>query len=320
MQRSDLAVPLAPAMSLARGKGDANTVGRVSVVIPTYNREESLCQTIDDMLGQDYDDFEVIVVDQTRKHVPEVADYLEKLPQRVRYITLDNANLPAARNVGIKHATGNVIIFIDDDIRAPVGFVRAHAENYRDPTVMAVAGAVLGAQGRFTSEWPNEARDRYLSHFHANWSYKDRIDVKHARGANHSFRRCVPEHVGMFDEHYVGPAMREEADFYFRVWKCGMRIVYDPNCWLEHFPPVQAGGCWAAHDGISSTLRFYNHAYFILKNLPRHQWIRMLMESLWSSFRRRETLRLGAGNLTKLGRFIAGWYRAFRRRPWINGA
>jgi hypothetical protein len=211
-----------------------------------------------------------------------------------------------------------VIIFIDDDIRAPAGFIRAHMENYKDPTVMAVAGAVVGTSKAFTSIWPSEARDRYLSHFHGNWNYDKRIDVKHARGANHSFRRHVPELVGFFDENYVGPAVREEADFYFRVWKRGLRIVYDPKCWLMHVPPAQAGGCWTGHDRITPTLRFYNHAYFVLKNLPGHQWLRMLMESFWSAFRRRETLRLGIGNLIKLRRFIAGWGRAYRCQPWMK--
>jgi cellulose synthase/poly-beta-1,6-N-acetylglucosamine synthase-like glycosyltransferase len=51
----------------------------ISVIIPTYNREEALRDTLVDVLKQDYPDYEVIVVDQTANHEPETQACLEDL-------------------------------------------------------------------------------------------------------------------------------------------------------------------------------------------------------------------------------------------------
>lgn len=86
----------------------------VSVVIPTYNRSAYLCQAIRSVLEQSYVDFEVIVVDDgsqddTRSAVARFAD------PRVRYTCQDNAGRCAARNAGIRLATGRYVSFLDDD-------------------------------------------------------------------------------------------------------------------------------------------------------------------------------------------------------------
>ena len=49
----------------------------ISVVIPTYRREKMLCDSIQDVLQQDYPNFEVLVVDQTGDHQPETQTFLD---------------------------------------------------------------------------------------------------------------------------------------------------------------------------------------------------------------------------------------------------
>lgn len=87
----------------------------VSVVIPTFRRAGLVRRAIDSVLNQTYKDVEVLVVDDgspdhTRDVVAGVHD------ERVRYLRHDrNRGLPAARNTGIKAATGEYIAFLDDD-------------------------------------------------------------------------------------------------------------------------------------------------------------------------------------------------------------
>jgi glycosyltransferase involved in cell wall biosynthesis len=89
---------------------------KISVIIPTFNREFSLKKSITSVLNQSYNDFEVIIVDDasTDNSFDVVKPYLKD--PRVRYIKLDsNEGAQAARNRGIRSATGNYIAFLDSD-------------------------------------------------------------------------------------------------------------------------------------------------------------------------------------------------------------
>ncbi len=84
-----------------------------SVIIPTFNRAVFLREAIDSVLAQTEKDFELIVVDDgstdgTRELVAEYGD-------RLRYFFQPNAGASAARNLGIRHATGRFIAFLDSD-------------------------------------------------------------------------------------------------------------------------------------------------------------------------------------------------------------
>lgn len=87
----------------------------VSVIIPTYNRENRIGNAIRSVLSQTFPDFEIIVVDDasqdnTKEMVAGLSD------ERIRYIKHDkNRGGSAARNSGIKTARGKYIAFLDDD-------------------------------------------------------------------------------------------------------------------------------------------------------------------------------------------------------------
>ena len=93
----------------------------VSVVIPTYSRNDTLSNAIDSVLGQTYQNLEIIVVDDNpadsewRKSTEELmAKYADD--HRIRYLkNKENLGGAGARNVGIKAANGEYIAFLDDD-------------------------------------------------------------------------------------------------------------------------------------------------------------------------------------------------------------
>ncbi|MUG99149.1 glycosyltransferase [Scytonema sp. UIC 10036] len=92
---------------------------KVSVVIPAYNAIAYLPETMESVLSQTYDSFEVIVVndgslDETEQWVAQIQD------PRVKLISQENQGLSGARNTGIFHARGDYIAFLDsDDIWEP---------------------------------------------------------------------------------------------------------------------------------------------------------------------------------------------------------
>lgn len=89
----------------------------VSVIIPTYNREALLRLAVESVLGQTYDDLEVIVVDDgSEDRTGEVITSLMEEDGRLHYLRLDQKCGPlVARNVGIRAARGEVIGFLDSD-------------------------------------------------------------------------------------------------------------------------------------------------------------------------------------------------------------
>lgn len=88
----------------------------VSVVVPAYNVERFLGASLDSILSQSYRHLEVIVVDDgSTDGTGDVADQSAAADSRVRVIHQDNAGLGAARNIGVRHATGDYLAFADSD-------------------------------------------------------------------------------------------------------------------------------------------------------------------------------------------------------------
>ena len=87
-----------------------------SIIIPTYNRAHLISVAIDSVIGQTFEDWELIIVDDGSKDHTKalVAGYQEKDP-RIIYIYQENAERSAARNNGISHAKGEYLCFLDSD-------------------------------------------------------------------------------------------------------------------------------------------------------------------------------------------------------------
>jgi cellulose synthase/poly-beta-1,6-N-acetylglucosamine synthase-like glycosyltransferase len=116
----------------------------ISVIIPTYGREEPLRDTLEDLLKQDYPAFEVLVIDQTPTHEPQTQAYLEQLADDRRLAGFALIG-PVCRVTELWSAASirGIILFIDDDVQMPAGCLNAHARNYLRPEVGAVAGRVF---------------------------------------------------------------------------------------------------------------------------------------------------------------------------------
>jgi GT2 family glycosyltransferase len=264
-----------------------NNYPLISVVIPTYRREKLLCDSIADVLKQDYPNFEVLVVDQTLNHEPDTHAFLESMSigGKIKLFHLDWASLPGARNYAIKRCSGEIIVFLDDDVELTPGFLTAHSKNYLEhPEIGAVAGRVfdrmkLGdSQGKLEIEYlPPEAMDPGIAWYHIDLVHTIKPQqVLTARGCNMSFRREIFDQHGLrFDERFRGSAVREESDFCLRSRQTGYKIWYDPEAYLVHLGE-ETGGC---HDISMRSLQYqvtfyHNHFLLGLKNLTFTQALR----------------------------------------------
>ena len=120
-----------------------------SIVLPLYNKEESIGQTIQSVLAQTAGDFELLVVndgskDKSREVVAGIAD------PRLRIIDKPNGGVSSARNVGIRDARADYIAFIDgDDLWAPdfLATIQQLIHTYPEAAVFATGFAGMTRSG-----------------------------------------------------------------------------------------------------------------------------------------------------------------------------
>ena len=89
---------------------------QVSVIVPVYNTEKYLAQCVDSILAQTLRDIEVILVDDgSTDNSPAICDSYKSRDERIKVIHQQNKGLSAARNAGIRIASGKYIAFVDSD-------------------------------------------------------------------------------------------------------------------------------------------------------------------------------------------------------------
>ena len=129
----------------------------ISVIVPVYNVEKYLSQCADSILSQDYSDLEVIFIDDGSTDASgQICDQYAEKDSRVRVIHQKNGGAAAAKNAGLRMASGKYLSFVDSD-------------DYLEPNVYGgLVGTLLdtGAdvvQGSFREIYRNRAEEQQVS-------------------------------------------------------------------------------------------------------------------------------------------------------------
>jgi glycosyltransferase involved in cell wall biosynthesis len=215
---------------------------RASVVVCVYT-EKRLSQiraALDSIARQTMPPSQVIVV---ADHNAALCDRLAaEYPDHEVIPSKFSKGLSGARNTGIEHATGDVVVFLDDDARARPQWLETLLASYDDESVAGVGGLVL-------ADWSPPGRPAWLPEeflWVVGCSYRGQPEVKaevrNPIGANMSFRRSAFDRAGLFDSS-VGrtfvssrPLGCEETEFSIRLRRLspGARIVYEPRAVVYH--------------------------------------------------------------------------------------
>ncbi|MGI8512138.1 MAG: glycosyltransferase family 2 protein, partial [Solirubrobacteraceae bacterium] len=199
----------------------------VSVVVPTRNRAEYLSVALASIVSQQPDAaFEVVVVDDGSTDATAAV-------ARAAGIALERHLSPrgpnAARNTGIGATSAPLIVLVDDDVRAPPGWLVALLEGARampwadalgGPIRASLEGAAPRSCGREAPPvttldlGPSDAEARFV------WS------------ANMAIRRSAVERIGGFDESV--PIYGDEEEWLMRLHSDGGRIAYVAAAGLDH--------------------------------------------------------------------------------------
>lgn len=184
----------------------------VSVIIPTYNNAQFVCDAIDSVLSQTYKNSEILVIDDgstddTRKRIEKYNG------KHIKYIYQENKGLAAARNTGIKASTGELIAFLDaDDMWLPEKLERQINIIKEFPDVGLVGCGYYGV---------DESGERIKETKGRNYSNKESLlndlmmrNVVTGSGSGVLAKKECFKKAGLFDESFRST---EDRDMWYRI-------------------------------------------------------------------------------------------------------
>lgn len=244
----------------------------ISVVIPTYNREEVLINTINDVFGQSFKNFELLVIDQSLDHNAKTKESLTAFTdKRFRYVQADPPSLPGARNLAFELARAPIVLFLDDDVKLHKDLLKHHLEAYKlTPKPSAVGGRVL--QEGFPIKKDVLKFDEFAIS-HGVFTATEAAYTNAFPGGNCSFFVKDALAAGGFDTRYRGNAFREESDMSLKMTRKGYKIYYEPRAELLHLAAPYGGLRVQGHIYDSATF-YRNEMLFTIRgvafsNLPK---------------------------------------------------
>ena len=217
---------------------------KVSVVIPTFQREQVLIETLCFLLALRRPPDEVLVVDQTKKHQPDTENRLTEFEneRRIRWLKLPEPSIPCAMNMGLAQATNEIVLFLDDDIIPQEGLVDAHAQGHHDPQVVIVAGQIIQPwQEPLPPTNQQDIPDLYNDPDSFRFNSSDRQWIVRAMAGNMSVKKSPVMDLGGFDENFEKVAYRFEAELSDRVIASGGKIFFDPRASIHHLKADSGG-------------------------------------------------------------------------------
>jgi GT2 family glycosyltransferase len=244
----------------------------VSVVVLNYKRRDALAVTLDSVLGQDYLNREIIVVDNHSEE--DVRSVVEARGSEIRFLELPrNLGSCAGRNVGIRRAHGEFIITIDNDVILASPFEISKVVNAfeeRPQSHVLVFQICEPDTGKLRlREW---CHPKYWKEF----SQSEFETYFLPEGAS-AFRRQVFEIVGLYYEpFFIG---HEGGDLAFRILDHGLQILYLPQVrvWHAASPLTRSK---------ERTYRLYtrNYMWLAYKNFPPFSGVRFILPKLGMMF------------------------------------
>jgi GT2 family glycosyltransferase len=209
----------------------------ISVVIPTYNRLDTLTSVIPTLLEQDLasPEYELLVCDSnsedgTREYLAQIS----ALHPNVRHLGGSYSGRAAARNAGIAAARGEIVLFNDADILASPDLLSTHLRRHRERRNIAVVG--LEVQVADIDEYRYK-RDHPAARGHLHPPSRKKLSWLYFLTGNASVRRDDLVSAGGFDEAFTGYG-HEDLELGYRLQKMGIQILYEPNAVSYHCQAV----------------------------------------------------------------------------------
>jgi GT2 family glycosyltransferase len=246
-----------------------------SIIIVTWNALEHLKRFIPSVAATDYSDFEIIIANNASED--STADWIKTNYPECKVITYDrNYGYAAGNNRAVKYASGEILVFLNNDVKTEPDWLNALDKVFRDSSV-GIAQPKLrsvsepnhfeyaGAAGGYI-DWMGYpfCRGRLMDKVEKDkGQYDETSEIFWASGAAFAIRKELFKKVGGFDEDFE--FHMEEIDLCWRCLKVGHKIKYVSNSTVFHL-----GGGSLAHGSARKVFYNYrNNLLMLLKNLDQ---------------------------------------------------
>ena len=210
-----------------------------SVIVVCWNSADVLGRCLRQLQAQDYPDYEIVVVDDgSRDDTLQIAERAAAHGGLEIVRSARNRGCPHARNLGLSHASGEIVAFIDaDGFAAPswlghvvaafgtdesIGGVASTVFFADNPLVLNGAGGIVNRQGWAADLSMNESYERA----------QIASEALYPMGCGMALRRSALERVGPFDDRMLN--YYDDVDYGTRLWRAGYRVVVAPDAWIDH--------------------------------------------------------------------------------------
>jgi len=254
---------------------------QATVIIPTYNRADTLRDCLERLKKQDFvkSEFEIIVVDDgSTDATAQVVETMQKnSPIEIKYLYQKNQGQGIARNYGLRYAHGKVIILIGDDILVRDDFVKEHMKYHRkhinendavlgfigwDPRLeitpfmdwLTNGSAVFGKFGghQFAFE---KLEGRKKADY--NFFYTSNISIKKSLLAKYPFDSRFSSYG--WEDIELGYRLTKKAD---------LNLYYNPHAIAYHYHPMDSEGLKNRMRNIGKSAHLIHKKYPELKKVP----------------------------------------------------
>jgi glycosyltransferase involved in cell wall biosynthesis len=206
-----------------------------SVIVPTFNGAPLLERILRPLLDDPAANEVIVVVDGSMDGSLEIVARLARSEPRLRGMLIENRGDMGAREAGARAATGEIVLFIDDDVLADPGLVTGHVRRHAERAADVVVGymPVTPSPRRNSDEF---ALSLYASEYEGRCQIYERDPesvVRELWGGNFSMRRADCLAIGManpgFTEHY-----HADRDFGLRCLEAGLTGTFDRSLAATH--------------------------------------------------------------------------------------
>ena len=197
----------------------------VSVLIPAYNEESVIVQTVSGVLESDYPNLEILVIDDgSADHTARLVRARFGRDPRVRLLLQSNHGKPAALNHGLAEATGEISVTIDADTVVDREAIPLLVRHFANPNVGAVAGNVkVMNRNRWLTRW--QALEYITSQNLEKRAFDLLNCIPVVPGAVGAWRTDVLRSTGGFS----GDTVAEDTDLTLTIRRNGWKILYDED-------------------------------------------------------------------------------------------
>jgi glycosyltransferase involved in cell wall biosynthesis len=197
----------------------------VSVVIPVKNAEKTIRKTVNSVLEQSYENFEIIAVDDgSEDRTREVLEEFSRDKKIKLFRNKKSVGPAVTRNLGFRKAKGEIIFFTDSDCEVPRDWIEKILREYGDEKIAGVGGYLKPGKNNWVAKLELLQNKFILGIKNKRIIGKAKTPMGYTN--NVSYRKEILEEVGGFDESFPSPA-GEDIDLKKRVCEKYI-VVYIP--------------------------------------------------------------------------------------------